>query len=532
MTTGCPPPRLGTNPGREGGSGKRMGGMARYATITVLVVLTAAVCSGALAATKYVAKNGSCSNHGSIGSDFVSCADSRAAGCTAEKPCCTYQDGMQSLSGSGDQLVVHSGTYQDATGYQDTSGSYGPLNARYAARVDVAGVTVRNASGDAPTLDLGTTNHSGILITADDVTVEGMRIINGAGGTDSFRVAHILVSGSAGTVIRSNTLEVGTDNHPGTSSGNMCIKLNSCHGFDIDGNTCSGGWDFSIWAYSSQSDGGGVIRNNTQNGNGRNGVGPQRGIILQALGNHGDSGKILVYNNVLHQADTSGSTFGFYLREIHWEVYLFNNYVEGVNDRGIYFQDDACGGSPQMYHQEEWYIFNNTFVAAAGGGNQGIYWPGCVEGHAKNNIFKGFSAGTQLRGECPLEICSSRDDNQRSPSNSHFTHDLCEDHSACVHHVSGGDVFQSDLETSVPSALDEQGWLTIDSGAIDQGTDNPIGQGADQCLLTVGAITVDCTRDIHGDSRTVDSGWDIGMDEFTGGSPISAPTNLHRGDTR
>ena len=400
---------------------------------TVLTFVASAInSSDVFAATRYVGRNGACANHSTIGTAFVSCADSRTAGCTAAKPCCTFQDGSNAAKADGDVIEVHDGTYTDATGYTDSTGSYAFLNAKASVRLNTAGVTLKRAAGDTPTLDLGTTNDLGVLAVADRITVDGLRFIGGLGGTDNTRSGHVYAAQTSDVKIRNNVFEVGTTNHVESVSGSMCVMLKNSINFLIEDNTCSGGWDFSFWVYSTSRGGGGVVRRNAQIGNGRGGVGPQRGMMFELLGSRGDNGVLLIYGNTLEQAPSSETTWGFYLREIHWKVYLFNNIIRGVNGTGVYFQDDLCSGSPEHYHSEQWNIFNNTFIAKSSGADTGIRWPGCVEGKVTNNIFSGFNSGTEMKGGCPVQICDTRDDALRSTVNASFTYNLCHLHSSCA----------------------------------------------------------------------------------------------------
>src|SRR5262249_22790142 len=88
-------------------------------------------------------------------------------------------------------------------------------------------------------------------------------------------------------------------------------------------------------------------------------------------------------------------------------------------------------------------------------------------------------------------------------------------------------VDQTGARRGIDPKLDAEGFLLDStSGAIDRGTNDPLGQGANSCSLNIAGETIDCTKDIQGQSRTADGGWDIGADEYSrvgagGGSELA-----------
>ena len=496
----------------------------KFLAFSVGLILLMATAAGA--ATRHVAVNGSCANHGAAGADFVSCSDSRQAGCTEGKPCCEYQDAMD-LTAASDTIEVHHGTFTDGVGFTD-NGTYGRSGATYAIHVNRAGVTLKAASGDTPVLDLRTVMDAGVLISVDNVTVEGLTIRNGNGWTSGGRrLGHITLYNYAGIrnpVLRNNTLTV-PSNHRGTTAEHFCVYARYTSDLLIEGNTCEGGHDFSFWVHGTADDGDVIIRNNVTIADGRDGIGTQRGIMLQALGDPSHTGKIVIYNNRHSQAATSGATYGMYIRELHWDAYVFNNIFEGVQ-RGINFQDDLCTGVPAEFHRERWFIFNNTFFNGDNGA--GVRWPESVEAQVSNNIFDRFSSGAYMHGSNPAEVCSPRDDVRRSTTNSAFTNALCYNNPACYNMISGSQIRSADLHGLDP-VLNADGFIQSGSGAIGRGNNNPLGQGANVCSVQAIGQNINCTVDIEGESRgTV---WDIGADEFNGvieTGPIDAPSNVDR----
>jgi hypothetical protein len=489
----------------------------------------------------YLAPSGGCRHHANIG---TGCSTDASCGRSAASPCCTFAAASASANLDGDTIEVHEGpaadpSYHDAPDPNaDPYCSYSACAANSAiAKLDTAGVTLKAASGDAPVLDLGTRSYNGLLITANRITVDGLTITGGIGSTDN-RVAHIKTgqhqNGSVyditDTRIRNSVFEVVTDSHPDSTSANMCVVVIADKRFILENNECRGGWDYTFLIIDISENGEGIIRNNRQYGNGRNGVGSQRGFMLEHLGqpNQSPRGKIAIYNNTLDQSYTSGVTMGGYHREVHWSVYQFNNIYRGswVSDAayGVFFQDNVGDGNCKGFHVEDWYIFNNTFVNTTTGAGFGVLWPDRVQAHVNNNIFQGFKAAADVghtsASENPgyaLPVCTyaDRDDQQRSPDNSSLAYDLTFPSSSYAVPTTDTSINLTGAQAGVDPKLDSSGFISsATSGAIGRGSNNPVGQGANMCSLVIFGETIDCTRDIQGQSRTASGGWDIGADEY------------------
>lgn len=478
-----------------------------------------------LADTHYVAVNGSCANHSSpLGDSFVSCADSITAGCTEAKPCCEINDGYNAAS-DGDTIEIHHGTYQDGVNYTDSSGNYGWIGSTWSLRIATDNLSFTTGSGDTATMDLQNSVNGAIVVESDGVTITAtISAINPKVETGGNRYG-LFQTWSAGAVsdltVSNFSADIPTAGHAGSISTNFCFNIMSADNVDLNGNTCTGGWDFALRWIDGKGTTGGLFRNNTVTGNGRGGgAEAQRGFLLQ--GNHSSSSAILaVYNNTLIQ-DAINTSMGIYARENTWKLRMFNNIFNGVGTC-LYLQDEPCRDSCD-WPDEDSYFFNTTCIANANEDLKGVHSQNYTLINVVNVVFDSYDYGIDTdntdaaedSGSCTgVDDCSDNghSDTLRTNANSDFHYNNVYDYTAVSDPDPTTGIDVSNTVTGDPNP-DGSGKLQAGSAAIGAGTNNPLGQGADTCSFTVGSVTVDCSIDIDGDNRG--SSWDIGADEFSG----------------
>jgi hypothetical protein len=352
------------------------------------------------------------------------------------------------MSANGDVVLLHHGTYIEATPRTDSSGSCTALAVNtYFAWFPKDGVgkvltstTLRAATGDTPTLNV--TQNNAILVIRDGATIRGLTLNftpNQSG--DSSQVAAIRLcdvdqtsgdgartDGTIGSDVSDVDIASDTINYLSTcatcASGNVAIESKGgANRITIESNTISGGYDFGLLFRDSYAlNGGAIIRNNTFAGTkASSGGGAQRDMILEDLGaepnsdssNAAQSSIVAIYNNKILRSSYSGTDYAVFLREVAWKVFAWNN-VFRSGGIGIWFQDDLCNGKPTStldhYHDEQYRIFNNTWYPVGGSGVDGVEWNNFNNANFTNNIFKGYTNPMRLKSggteyECPSRGC-------------------------------------------------------------------------------------------------------------------------------
>lgn len=532
-----------------------------FRLLAALTVFLGAATPGWSATTRYVAVNGRCARHATMGTAFVSCADSVSAGCTAAKPCCTLREASAKTTGAGDTVEMHDGTFVDAIKSTDQSLSCSASSANdYFAIFPAKGSTAVNATlnaalGDTPILDLAGNEHNGLLIIRNGTVVNGIRTTGGiASSSDSWQQAHIRVcdvdeTGGDGTagggkatryVTLTNVFVNYSNQSLGTTSSNLGVEAKASEFFRIENSTVQGMFDFAILVRDTDSPTGTVIRHNTINEQ-KTSSEAQRGIMLELLGsepssdatNASQAGTALIYDNTLSRpANASGTSYPFYFREIHWKIYAWNNFVTG-GQICFWLQDDLCSGSPAHFHDEQQFIFNNTCIAGSGGDN-GVRWPNNYALKLKNNIFKGYGYGVMLGNYGSTQNCATRDDAPRGDASSTISNDLCWQFTTCKKYGGGQpDLTTTALVTGADPLVDATGHIGAGSSAIGAGTNNPIGQGPGVCSVTCDSMVANCALDMDDQDRG--AAWDIGADQLGTGSGATAPpapVNVRRIDKK
>lgn len=519
---------------------------------TILAVPCVSSCNTAQAATRYVAMNnvGSCPHHSSLGTSFISCADSKTNGCTLAKPCCTLQDASDKAV-SNDVIEMHDGTRAYTTmGYpmQSSNCNQSPPYNDYAAKIGYrptsgqkSNISVQAATGDTPILDLGTSLHNGILVGGNNITLRGITVIGGSTspGITGSRISHITICDDAGNLgitganIDGNTISRSSADPDHGSEFGIYSHGGTFADAKVQNNIISGKFDVAISSDASTANASAIIRNNvitlsTAGGQFAGCMSLSKDGNEMGTDNQNQTGYYLVYNNKCIRVNAnSGDSRCFYIREEFRNIYMWNNVCSGF-DIGLNFQDDFCWGSGLNFHDENVWIFNNTFTDSAGGAAV-ANWYINFNAHLANNLIDNYSVGFNFRpdgtsdAESNGATCSCgpagscRDDHPRSDSYSFIKNTVCDGPvSPCTYYTGGAGTVTS--SASIVGAITLDGTYHLSSGsiAIGAGTNNPIGQGANTCSLTVLGETISCLTDFEGDAHG--TSWDVGADQYTTGA--------------
>lgn len=525
-------------------------------------------------------QNGSCVNHGPVGTGWTSCADSAANNCTLGKPCCTIQTALDKATSPGDVVEVHAGTYGASL-----DGTQRLTMGQDAMIFDILAVVQPCASCDT---EAARRIVRGAVMTTQDMpalkgnsSTEGAIFIGGEGvnsnanfvTVQSFSIAEFSYNESG----RAFVFGGGDAEHDYFIFDN--ITVGSING----GNDLKETYPVFSWgtAFSGANKGDfGIIKNSTLDTNVRlmhnlqsdshtgcdttgfiskNNVYRVQAGVTSEFGN--DQGVCGAWYNDYWDLSQQGTTKGrLHSRAIQGPMYRFNNYFR-LNGRWAYVQNDS------QAKLQTYYYFNNTFFVPANGASQPVIYTagGCEMANVDCGNSAGFSASSRFVNnlffnETPLDPTESAGGRPIGGShgfNAYKSANYCTGCPAGVNNNLGNDLAEVNDFGLNESGVSPVPFFQLDTGSamIGAGTNNPLGQGAGVCFIdpvanwgcgddngngtcdageickSAEACTViDCSVDFDGDSRGMT--WDIGADEFatTVTSSLAPPTGVKRGE--
>ncbi len=442
----------------------------------------------------------------------IACNDTNPG--TAAQPLCTLQ-GADSRAIAGDTIIVDAGTYTD-TGYVEGSSVFS-IPSSWGWRITKANTIWQVTTPGSVIIDGGNVRHGGVWITVPGVLLSGFSFQNQAwSSVAGARIGAITVGDAsahsvlgANITLSNNTITV-TERANDLDSGTYGIRY-AAQNITIANNSITGGFPVGIYGFAFSLPNSGVtsIHDNTLTNNRSQNA--ATGFTWEPQG-VGAGHRTLIYKNSYKRTSADfGNGRCMYLRDFDNIVYVWDNFCSG-SDRNIYFQDDAAQGN----NTEQAYIFNNTFLGDAFGGQFGIVWQQWFHADVRNNVFKNFTgaavsftAGGATTGAVDAADTFSSNDYEGTP--------LLKQNSGFPEPTMTGN-------TNTSCALDPstQKMTATSGGCYDNGTSNPVDQGANTCSVS----GVSCITDIDGQTRPQGALWDIGYDEYVASGPAVCGNNI------